>query len=68
MIEDATRFYGKLDKNALESISIGNKILQDSTGYLTKRLWNPYQLQIRSYKILQDRKRSYKILQDSTEY
>ena len=43
MLEDPTRFYGKLDKNALESISIGNKILQDSTGYLTKMLWNPYQ-------------------------
>ena len=43
MLEDPTIFYGKLEKNALESISIGNKMLQDSTGYLTKRLWNPYQ-------------------------
>ena len=43
MLEDPTRFYGKLDKNAFESISIGNKILQDFRGYLIKRLWNPYQ-------------------------
>ena len=43
MLEDPTRFYGKLDKNTLKSISIGNKIIQDSTGYLTTRLWNPYQ-------------------------
>ena len=43
ILEDPTRFYGKVDKYALESISIANKILQDSTGYLTKRLWNPYQ-------------------------
>ena len=33
ILEDPTRFYGKLDKNALESISIANKSLQDSTGY-----------------------------------
>ena len=37
--QDATRFYGILDKNSLESISIANKILQDPA---------------RSYKILQD--------------
>ena len=30
---DPTRFYGILDKNAMESISIANKILQASTGY-----------------------------------
>ena len=41
--QDPTRFYGILDKNALESISIGNKILKDSTGYLTKMIWNPSQ-------------------------
>ena len=29
--QDPTRFYGILDKNALESISIANKNLQDST-------------------------------------
>ena len=29
--QDPTIFYGILDKNALESISIANKILQDST-------------------------------------
>ena len=27
--QDPTRFYGILDKNAMESISIANKILQD---------------------------------------
>ena len=68
ILQDPTRFYGILDKNALESISIANKILNDSTGYLTKMLWNPYQYQTRSYKILQDPTRSYKILRDSTEY
>ena len=31
--QDPTRFYGILEKNAMESISIANKILQDSTGY-----------------------------------
>ena len=38
-----TRFYGILDKIAMESISIGNTILQDSTGYLRKMLKNPYE-------------------------
>ena len=38
VLQDPTRFYGMLDKNALESILIENKILQDSTGYLTKML------------------------------
>ena len=33
ILQDLTRFYGILDKNTLESISIANKILQDSTGY-----------------------------------
>ena len=41
--QDPTRFYGILDKNVMESMSIANKILQDYTGYLTKILWNPYQ-------------------------
>ena len=31
--QDSTKFYGILDKNAIESISIANKILQDSTAY-----------------------------------
>ena len=30
--QDSIRFYGILDKNAMESISIANKIIQDSTG------------------------------------
>ena len=38
ILQDATRFYGILDKYAMETISIANKILQDSTGYLTKML------------------------------
>ena len=38
MLKDPTTFYGILDKNDLESISIANKILQDFTGYLTKML------------------------------
>ena len=41
--QDPTRFYGILDKNALESISIANKILKEYTVYLTKMLWIPYQ-------------------------
>ena len=53
ILQDPTRFYGILDKNAMKSISLANKILQDqtrsykilqdSTEYLTKMLWNPYQ-------------------------
>ena len=39
ILQDPTRFYGILGKNALKSISIAKKILQDLT---------------RSYKILQD--------------
>ena len=31
--QDPKRFYRILDKNAMESISIANKILPDSTGY-----------------------------------
>ena len=66
--QDPARFNGILDKNAMESISIANKILEDRA---------------RSYKILQDPTRFYgildknamefislanKILQDSTGY
>ena len=54
ILQDPTRFYGILDKNAIESILIANKILQDFTGYQTNMLWNPYQQQTRSYKILRD--------------
>ena len=53
ILQDPTRFSGILDKNAMESISLANKtlqdptrsykILQDSTGYYTKMVWNPYQ-------------------------
>ena len=39
ILQDPTRFYGILDKNAMESKSIANTILQDPT---------------RSYKILWD--------------
>ena len=31
ILQDPTRFYGILDKNAITSISIANTILQDST-------------------------------------
>ena len=46
VLQYPSRFYGILDKNAMESISITNKVLQDPTryyGYKTKMLWNPYQ-------------------------
>ena len=33
MKQDPTRFYGILDKNAMESILIANKILQDPTKF-----------------------------------
>ena len=33
ILQDPTRFYGMLDKNAMEYTSLANKILQDSTGY-----------------------------------
>ena len=33
ILQDPIRFYGILDKNAIESISIASKILQDCTGY-----------------------------------
>ena len=33
ILQDPTRFYGILDKNAMESIAIANKILQYTTGY-----------------------------------
>ena len=43
ILQDPTRSYGILDKDAFESISIANKILKDSTGYLTEMIWNPSQ-------------------------
>ena len=33
ILQDPTSFSGKIDKNAMESILIGKKILPDSTGY-----------------------------------
>ena len=33
ILEDPSRFYRILDKNAMESIEIAKKILQHSTGY-----------------------------------
>ena len=47
ILQDPTRFYGILDKNTMESISIANKVLQGPT---------------RSYKIIQDPTRFYGIL------
>ena len=43
ILQSPSRFYGILDKNAMESLSIANNILEDTTGYKTKILWNPYQ-------------------------
>ena len=74
--QDLTRFYGILEKNAMESISIANKILQDP-----KRSYKILPDPTRFYgivdkngmesisienKVLQDPTRSYKILQVST--
>ena len=33
ILQDRTRFYGILDKNAMETISIPNKILTDPTRF-----------------------------------
>ena len=33
ILQDPTRFYGIVDKNAMKSISIAKKMLQDSTGW-----------------------------------
>ena len=33
ILQDPTRFYGILDKNAMKTISIAKEILQDSTEY-----------------------------------
>ena len=55
-----------LDKNAMELISIGNKILQDPTrfyGILEKNGMESISI---ANKILKDPTRCYKILQDST--
>ena len=56
--QDPTRFYGILDKNAMESISIAKKILQDPTRFYGKLGKNA----IESISI------ANKILQDSTGY
>ena len=53
--QDPTRFYGILDKNAMESISKANKILEDPTRHLDKNA-----MQVISI--------ANKILQDSTRY
>ena len=67
-LQQSTRFYGILEKNAKESISIPNKILQDPTrfyGILDKNAMESISL---ANKILQHPTRSHKILQDSTGY
>ena len=71
ILQDPTRFYGILDKNAMESISIANKILQDPTrSYKIKNAMESISIAKRSYKngIHINPTRSYKILQDSTGY
>ena len=50
--QDPKRFYGILDKNAMEYISLANKILQDPA---------------RSFKILQDPTRFYGIRDKNAE-
>ena len=68
ILQDPTRFYGILDKNAMESISIANKILQDPTrfyGILDKNAMESISI---ANKILQDPARSYKILQDPSRF
>ena len=54
ILQGPTRFYGILEKNAMESISIANKILQDPTrfyGILDKNAMESISI---SNKILQD--------------
>ena len=81
--QDPTRFYGILDKNAMESISIANKILQDPKGgykILRDTRQKCYGIHINSkkdptrfYGILDENAMesisiANKILQDSTGY
>ena len=76
--QDPTRFYGILDENDMESILIGNKILQDPArsykiiqdptrfyGILDKNAIESISI---ANKILQDPTRFYKILQDPTRF
>ena len=56
--QDPKRFYGILDKNAMESISIANKILQDPTGFCG----------ILDKNAMESISIANKILQDSTRY
>ena len=77
MLQDPTRFYGIVEKNGMESISIANKILQDPErsykilqdpsrfyGILDK---NAMESISKANKILQDPTRSYKILQNTRQ-
>ena len=74
--QDLTRFYGILAKNAMESISIANKllqdpgrsykVLQDPTRFYGTLEKNPMEYISIANKIIQDPTRSYQILQDST--
>ena len=68
ILQDPTTLYGILDKNAMESISIGKKILQDDTRFYGILDKNAIESKSLANKILQDPTRSYKILQDSTGY
>ena len=56
--QDSTRFYGIVDKNAMESISTANKILQDPTRFFG----------ILEKNALESISIANKILQDSTGY
>ena len=55
-LEDPTRFYGILDKNAMESISVANKILQDPTRFYRILDKNALESISIANKILQDSK------------
>ena len=58
ILKDPTRFYGIVDKNGMESISIANKILQDPTKFY----------RLRDKNALESISIAKKMLQDSTGY
>ena len=58
ILRDPTRFYGIVDKNAMESISVGKKILQDPTKLN----------RIRDKNAMESISIAKKMLQDSTGY
>ena len=65
ILEYPTRFYGILDKNALESISISKQDPTRFYGILDKNAMETISI---ANKILEDPARSYKIVQDATRF